>query len=99
MNKEKTKKEKNKKFFSHSFFSKTRKGELTTQQIIMIIIIVISFVVLLYFLFRLNPAETSSKQICYNSVALISKGKGLIGSLDCKTNYLCISGGEQLQGL
>lgn len=60
----------------------------------MIIILIISFVVLLYFLFILNPAETSSKQVCYNSVVLISKGQGLIGSLDCKTNYLCVSGGD-----
>ena len=71
-----------------------KNGELTTQQIITIIIIIISFVVLLFFLFRLNPGETSSKQICYNSVVLIGKGKGLIGSLDCKTNYLCMSGGD-----
>jgi len=70
--------------------SKNKKAELTTQQIIMITIIIISFVVLLYFLFRLNPGETSSKQICYNSVILADKGSGLIGSLDCKTNYLTI---------
>ena len=73
---------------------KSKKGELTTQQIIMIIILIISFVVLLYFIFRLNPGETSSKQICYNSVALVGKGQGLTGSLDCKTNYLCLSGGD-----
>lgn len=75
-------------------FLKDKRGELTTQQIIILIILIISFVVLLYFLFVLNPAETSSKQVCYNSVVLISKGQGLIGSLDCKTNYLCISGGD-----
>ncbi len=72
---------------------KSRKGELTTQQIVTIIIIIASFVILLYFLFRINPAETSSKQICYNSVVLMDKGSGLVGSLDCKTNYLCLSGG------
>lgn len=79
--------------FQRNLF-KEKKGELTTQQIIILIILVISFVVLLYFLFVLNPAETSSKQVCYNSVVLISKGQGLIGSLDCNTNYLCISGGD-----
>ena len=61
---------------------KNKRGELTTQQIIMITIIIISFVVLLYFLFRLNPGETSSKQVCYNSVVLADKGEGLVGSLD-----------------
>lgn len=73
---------------------KSRRGELTTQQIVILIIIIVSFVVLLFFLFRLNPAETSSKQICYNSVVLLSKSASLIGSLDCKTNYLCLSGGD-----
>ncbi len=72
----------------------SKRGELTTQQIIMIIILIASFVILLYFLFRINPAETSSKQICYNSVVLLDKGSGLVGSLDCKTNYLCLSGGD-----
>jgi len=71
-----------------------RKGELTTQQIVILIIVIISFIVLLYFLFLLNPKETSSKQICYNSVVLISKSSDLVGELDCKTNYLCISGGD-----
>jgi len=80
--------------FSLNIFKMNKKGELTTQQIIMITILIISFVVLLFFLFRLNPGETSSKQICYNSVSLISKGRGLIGSLDCKTSYLCLSGGD-----
>lgn len=74
--------------------NKDKRGELTTQQIIILIIIIISFVVLLYFLFLLNPDETSSKQICYNSVILLSKSDSLVGNLDCKTNYLCISGGN-----
>ena len=73
---------------------RNKHGELTTQQIVIIIIIIISFIVLLYFLFRLNPNETSSKQICYNSVVLLSKSSSLVGNLDCKTNYLCLSGGD-----
>ena len=78
---------------------KNKRGELTTQQIIMITIIIISFVVLLYFLFRLNPGETSSKQVCYNSVVLADKGEGLVGSLDCKTNYLAVSAVEKNETL
>lgn len=79
---------------SQKLLFSNKRGELTTQQIVMIIIIIISFVVLLYFLFRLNPNETSSKQICYNSVVLLSKSDSLVGNLDCKTNYLCLSGGD-----
>ncbi len=71
-----------------------KKGELTTQQIVTLIIILISFVVLLIFLFLLNPAETDAKQICHNSVVLSTKGAGLVGGLDCKTSYLCVSGGS-----
>ena len=71
-----------------------KQGELTTQQIVILVIIIVSFIVLLYFLLRTNPGETSSKQICHNSVVLLSKSAGLVGSLDCKTSYLCISGGS-----
>ncbi|MEX2017252.1 MAG: hypothetical protein WD876_02165, partial [Candidatus Pacearchaeota archaeon] len=75
-------KEKNQGFFSsyRSLFSKSKKGELTTQQIVTILIVIASFIILLYFLFRINPAETNQKQICYNSVLLSSKGEGLVGS-------------------
>ena len=76
---------------SQKYLIMDKKGELTTQQIIMITIIIVSFLVLLFFLFRLNPVETSSKQICYNSVVLADKGEGLIGNLDCRTNYLTIT--------
>jgi len=90
-------KEENQGFFSPSIFPKTRKGELTTQQIVLIIILIASFIILLYFLFRINPGETNSKQICYNSVLLSSKGEGLIGSLDCTTNSVCVSGGDSCE--
>lgn len=69
-----------------------KKGELTTQQIVILIIMITSFAIILFLLFRLNLSETSDKQICHNSVVLKSKGK-LGGELDCKTNYVCISGG------
>lgn len=70
---------------------RSKAGELTTQQIVGITIIIISFVVILYFLFILNPAETNTKQICRNSVVLTDKGNGLVGSLDCKTSYQTIA--------
>ena len=77
---------------------KIKKGEITTQQIVFLIILVTSFVVILFFLFRLNLGEISNKEICHNSVVL--KGKSIVsGNLDCRTNYLCISGGEDCEGI
>ncbi|MDP2673185.1 MAG: hypothetical protein Q8O84_05215 [Nanoarchaeota archaeon] len=69
------------------------KGELTTQQLVILIVLIASFAVILFLLWRLNLGETSDKEICHNSVVLRSQSK-IIGSLDCRTNYVCISGGE-----
>jgi len=72
---------------------KNKKAELTTKQLVMIIILIVSFIIVLFLLFRLNLGETTNKEICHNSVVL--KGKSPLGGpLDCRTNYLCISGGE-----
>lgn len=77
---------------------RNQKGEITTQQIVFLIILITSFVVILFFLFRLNLGEISNKEICHNSVVL--KGKSIIsGDLDCRTNYVCISGGEKCEGI
>ncbi len=76
-----------------------RKGEITSHQLVIIIILIVSFVVILFLLFRLNPGETNNKEICHNSVILKSTGKGLAGQLNCKTNYLCISGGGECEGI
>lgn len=72
---------------------KTKKGELTTTQIITIIVLVVSFVVILYFVYRLNLGSTNNSEICRNSVVLKATGKGLAGDINCKTDYVCISGG------
>lgn len=74
-------------------FDKNKRGELTTKHIVMIIILIASFIIVLFLLFRLNLGETSSKEICHNSVVLKEKSGILAGPLDCRTNYLCISGG------
>ena len=78
---------------------KSKKGELTTQQIVILIVVITSFVIILFLLFRLNLGETSNKEICHNSVVLKSKGKGFIGKLDCKTSYVCISGGGDCEDI
>ncbi len=76
-----------------------KKGEISTRYLIMIIILIASFAIILFFIFRLNLQETGDKEICHNSVVLKSKGKGLVGDLDCKTNYVCISGGKDCEGI
>ncbi len=77
---------------------KNKKAELTTKHIVMIIILIASFIIVLFLLFRLNLGETTNKEVCHNSVVL--KGRlPLGGPLDCRTNYLCISGGEDCEGI
>ena len=74
------------------------KAELTTQQIVLLIVLIASFAVILFFLFRLNLGEETRKEICHNSVIL--KGKSILGgALDCKTNYVCISGGSDCKDI
>lgn len=74
---------------------KNKTGELTTQQLVTIIILIVSFGVILILLFRLDLGEITNREICHNSVVLKSKGENLVGKLDCKTDYLCISGGGE----
>jgi len=71
------------------------KGELTTQQLVVLIILIISFVVILFLLFRMNLRTETNKEICHNSVVLLEKKGGFFGALDCKTTYVCISGGKE----
>ena len=72
---------------------KNKKGELTTQQIVFLIILVISFVILLYFLIKLNLGAESEKEVCHNSVVL--RSNKLIPTesvpLKCETQYVCIT--------
>lgn len=71
------------------------KAELTTQQIVLIVILLLSFSVILFLLFRLNFQDISEKQICHNSVVLKGQPTSLLSSIDCKTTYICISGGDE----
>lgn len=74
-------------------------GEITTQQIVIIIVLVASFAILLFFLFRLNLGATGNKEVCHQSVVLQTTSKGIGGGLNCKTDYVCISGGEKCSDL
>ena len=78
-----------------------KRGEITTQQIVSITILVVSVAILLYFLFQLDWGNTSKSDICHDSVARLSKfGQKAIGvsALECRTEYVCISGGEDCEG-
>jgi len=78
---------------------KEKKGEITTAQIVTIIILIVSFIVILYFFFRLNLGATTNSEICHNSVVLQAKSAKLVGALQCKTDYVCISGGGTCENL
>jgi len=78
---------------------KNKKADVTTGQLVIIIILIISFIVIVFFLVRLGLGRESDKQICHESVVLKSTTKGFVGYLDCKTNYLCISGGGKCEGI
>lgn len=73
---------------------KNKKGELTTTQLVTIIVLIASFAIILILLFRLNLGETTDSEICRNSVVLKGRTEGFAGTLDCKTQYICISGGS-----
>lgn len=77
----------------------SKKGELTTQQIVTLIVLIISFAVILFLLFRLDLGEETDKEICHNSVVMQGKTSILGGSLDCNTNYVCISGGDKCKDI
>ncbi len=78
-----------------------KKGELTTQQIVMLVILVTSFAVILFFLFRLNLGKETDQEICHNSVVM--RGNSVLPkdavSLNCKTNYVCITEDGTCEGL
>jgi len=78
---------------------KDKHAELSTKQLVTIIILIASFIIVLFLLFRLNLGETTAKEICHNSVVLKEKSGILAGPLDCRTNYLCISGGKDCKGI
>jgi hypothetical protein len=72
---------------------KNKIGEMTTQQLVMLIVLIVSFVIILFLIFRLNLGGTTDAEICHNSVVLKGQSDLTSGPLDCKTDYICISGG------
>jgi hypothetical protein len=71
---------------------RNKRGEMSTQQIITLIILITSFVVILFFLVRLNLKDTTDDELCHNSV--ITRASGSLGKntpLKCHREYVCIS--------
>lgn len=93
-------KQKNQRFFGNNFLRKNRKGEITTKQIVTLIILILSFSVILFLIFRLDLGQITNEEICRNSVVLKGESKlGIGGTLDCRTSYICISGGGDCEGI
>lgn len=76
----------------------SKKGELTTKQLVTIIVLITSFIIILFLFFRLNLGEVSNKEICRNSV-LLQERSAFSGPLDCRTNYLCVSGAGECEAI
>ncbi len=80
---------------------KNRRGELTTQQIVLLIILIASFLVILFFLFRLNLGGDSEREICRNSV--ITRGSSALPEdstpLKCSRTYVCLSEDKSCESL
>jgi len=76
-----------------------KKGEMTTKQIVSLIILILSFSVILFLIFRLDLGQITNEEICKNSVILKGKSPLGTGNLDCKTDYICISGGGDCEGI
>ena len=76
-----------------------KKGEITTSKIVTIILLVLGFGIALYFWFTVNLGNLTDEQICHNSVIQKATGQGIVGKLDCRTQYICISGGGECEGI
>ncbi|MEK6840885.1 MAG: hypothetical protein AABX79_02940 [Nanoarchaeota archaeon] len=64
------------------------------KMLIGMIILIASFIIILLLIFRLNLGGTTDAEICRNSLVLRDKPLGdFVSSIDCKTSYLCVSGG------
>ncbi len=75
--------------------TKDKKG--ISMMVVLVIIGIASFLIILFLIFRFDLGSLTNQEICRNSVILKGQSPLPSGSLDCKTNYLCISGGEDCE--
>jgi hypothetical protein len=71
-----------------------KKGDLTSTQIITIIVLIVSFGIILIFFIGLGLKGETEKERCRNSVVLRGINFGGVVKLNCKTEDVCISMGE-----
>ncbi len=80
---------------------KIKKAELSTQQIVLLIILIASFLIILFFLIKLNLDNETDIQACHQSVVL--RGNKAIPAngipLNCQTKYLCITEDGTCEGV
>lgn len=63
--------------------------------IIAIIILAVTFAILFYLIvIRLHPFSTRDTQVCTTTLTFKGISLGLSGTPNCKTQYICISGGD-----
>ncbi len=80
---------------------KKKLGELTSAQIVGIVIVIFSLLVILGFIFILNPSDVSAEELCHNSV-ILRGSSGVIRQgvdLDCRREYICITKDGSCEGL
>lgn len=78
-----------------------KKKGMSTGLIIELVILILCFIAILFFLYGSNPKQLTDKQICANSVAMKAKTPvgGSVVTLDCTTEYVCISEGGKCSGI
>lgn len=69
-----------------------KKG-ISGEALLAIIILALSIAVMLLFLGRSKFSSLPNSQVCHDSVVLKTSAGGYAGGLNCKTDYVCISGG------
>lgn len=81
-----------------------KKGEVDAQ-ILKIILVIAAFLIIILLVIRFNFTKSIGDNVCRASISLQAKG-GIIGgiannafSANCKTNYVCISGGKKCLGI
>ncbi len=70
-----------------------KKADMSMPLFVTLVVLILSFLVLLYFLFAVDFGGKTDKDVCHNSIVIRDKTVGWVGSVDCRTDYICVSGG------
>jgi len=84
----------------HCGLMRNRSGAVPIDFLVLFIISIAGFIVALILIFRIDLGIVGDKQVCHTSVVFKSTPVlKYIGNFKCKTNYLCISGGGECEGI